>query len=123
MNRKSKLAQISRWVQKGPWEALQLAGIKEAQVSKFLHNFKDELEAQMIVDYIRLITRPSNALLNQWTLHTPEHWDNLIRMKFPFPELSMFRAMKKGMRSLWHQRPRFRIAKLLATKAPKSELL
>ncbi len=109
MSRRNLLASISLHMQKGPFEAFTLAGIKEQQISKYIHSFKEDFEGEQIRDFVKSTKDPCQKLLTFYRELSPAEW---ARMELdPLPEIAKLKKAKTKIRKLWVTRPRFKIAR------------
>lgn len=104
-------------MQKGPFEAFTLAGIKEEQIFRYIHSFKEDYEGQQIRDFIKNALVPCLKFLSFYKELSPAEW---ARMEIdPLPELVRLKKAKTKIRKLWVTRPRFKLTKIQAARSKK----
>lgn len=111
MNRGPQMKKIAAWMRKGAYKALQISGIQEEKISKWINSWKEEWELEATIDYIKVMNAVAEALLETYSLHSEEQWRNLYLQKEMFPEKKVLNNKKLEMRTSWAQRPKFKKAK------------
>lgn len=106
MSRSNKLRSIAAQMHRGAWKALMLAGVSEGAITKWSHHFKEDLEADVILIFIKDLNAEARKLLTVWEEKSEEHWRLLECMDPNFNELKTLRKLKNEFKKFWQQRPR-----------------
>ena len=116
MEKRNILAKVTRQMQHGPAEALQIIGAKEKNISYFIHSPQDEIECTIVCNYLKYDLVPAaRKLLDLYTEQDPEYWVRIVALSYgdPLPEVKKFDRLKKDLKRVWNQRPRFEQKRIL----------
>lgn len=117
------LRQISAWAHKGFYRSLLIAGVREDDLTKFLHTFEDEVECNMIVRFIKEMNMEADRFFLIYNIYPPETWLRLSHnFGRPVEEYRKLKAAEKALRSFWHKRPRFGVQAILKSKKVKKDV-
>lgn len=106
VNRDKQIVKITKVMQEGVYDALIVAGVSEAEISKYINSFKDMYDIAVIINVLKALKPVCEKLMCFYRHYSPETWNNLNMTVPRVPELRVLADMKSDVRKHWRAKPR-----------------